>query len=494
MNTRSYVYWSVLGCALAVAAGCSTATSQKATSLDRASSSRSSGALMQSHTDGPPRNSSKSELSIPDQPTIEAWVRDFSSRKHKSFQTQLDRSTPYVKPTQEIFADRGLPKDLIYVALVESGFTPKARSKAKAVGMWQFIPDTGRRFGLAQNQWVDERCHPMKAARAAADYLSALYDQFGSWPLALAAYNCGENGVQSTLDRTGLKTFWELADNGYLPAETRDYVPKVLATVKIVRNVQRYGFYLGTGRHASKQETVSVPGGVKLAWVGKQIGVSEDVLQNCNPELCKPVTPPGCTAYNLCVPEGAGESVLACLVERAREEQKEAFVSTTVSSSSNGASSRPTKSGDSRLSAARNRKGPVKEVAVSNSGKQSRLAKPGQAPKDSTANSRVTVQAAKTKPTKDTKEAKGTPAPSPVASSKSTNGKQKAPDNAQAAKRQPAPTGSMDGKARDAVKGPSVQNGPSPSQKMTSGSGLVVAANDEEKLGSKKSSKKKAKP
>ncbi len=488
MMNRSYLYWSVLGCALAVAAGCSTATSQKSASMDRPA--RSTAALMSAHGQGS-SDDSKSELSIPEQPAIETWVRSFSGRNHKSFQTQLDRSTQYVKPAQDIFAGRGLPKDLVYVALVESGFTPKARSKAKAVGMYQFIPDTGRRFGLEQNQWIDERCHPMKAARAAADYLSALYDQFGSWPLALAAYNCGERAVQSTLDRSGLKTFWELASNGYLPSETRDYVPKVLATVKIVRSPQRYGFHLGPVRHIAKQPTVSVPGGVKLSWVGKQIGVSEDALQNCNPELCKPVTPPGCTSYNLCLPEGTGEGVLASLVERAEEEQREAFAKTSSSSSSNGDSSNGAQRTDSHQSVARKNSSPKERVAA-NVRSSSHSSKTAPATKVTAAgNAGAKARGSSTKEAKETREAKGKSSPSQVALNKAPGAKPKSPEAAQAGKRQSA---SVEGKARIAAKAPAIQNSPSPSQKAASSPRIVVASNDQDKLASKKAQKKKEKP
>jgi len=186
----------------------------------------------------------KWSLPIPDHPTIDAWARRFSEKEYKSFQIQLDRAHLYAVPAQQIFVRKGLPKDLIYVALIESGFSPAARSHANAVGIWQIASKTGIRFGLEQTQWVDERRHPMKAAQAVADYLSLLYDQFGSWSLALAAYNAGENTVQGALDKSGLKTFWDLSENGYLPAETRDYVPKVFAAVKIIRKPEFYGFRL----------------------------------------------------------------------------------------------------------------------------------------------------------------------------------------------------------------------------------------------------------
>lgn len=257
----------------------------------------------------PPKSeSAKLDLAVPDEPAVDLWTRRFSVDKHKSFQIQLDRARDYVVPCQEIFRDLGLPDDLVYVALVESGFTPTARSRANAVGMFQFISATGKRYRLEQNYWVDERRHPFKAARAAAEYLSFLYDTFGSWPLALAGYNCGEKAVQAALDQSGRKTFWELAQAGYLPAETRDYVPKFYATVKIVRDVNRYGFRFDPQQYAPKHEKVPVPGGVKLAWFEKQTGITESSLRACNPELCQDTTPPGDTPYELCVPIGTVES------------------------------------------------------------------------------------------------------------------------------------------------------------------------------------------
>lgn len=488
MYFRPYVTLVVLGCALAAVAGCSTVPSQTSTSLGHPASTAQATGARSHQADSSAINTPKCELTIPDHPSIEAWVQDFSGRKHKSFQSQLERAASYTKSAEEIFGDRGLPKDLIYVALVESGFTPKARSKAKAVGMWQFIPETGKRFGLEQNQWIDERCHPMKAARAAADYLSSLYDQFGSWPLALAAYNAGEKAVQSNLDRSGLKSFWELAENGYLPAETRDYVPKVLATVKIVRNVNLYGFYLGTGRHVPKQETVSIPGGVKLSWVGKQIGVSEDYLQTCNPELCRPVTPPACSSYKLCVPEGTGESVLTALIERAQE--KDIFQKSTVTGPSSSASSYVAKRGDTWQTVARKHHTSAKELAALNGMTSARSFKVGQPLKIPADN----FSAAPAPPFK-TRESQDKPTLPRVASDKSSSSKQKASVTILAPKRPGSPSTSISGKSRTTIKTLAVQNGPSPSQKLVSDKRLMMAANEQDsKLSSKKSPKKKAKP
>lgn len=311
---------------------------------------------------------------------MDIFVRRFSEKSHRSFQIQLDRSYYYALPAKKIFERRGLPKDLIYVALVESGFSPIARSHAKAVGMWQIIPGTGDRFGLKQDKWVDERCHPFKSAKAAADYFSFLYDTFGSWPLALAAYNAGEKAVQGALDKSGLKTFWELLDNGYLPAETRDYVPKVYAAVKIIRNADQYGFQFDPGRYIAMHETVPVPGGVKLSVIGKEIGVPEDSLRDCNPELCRSVTPPGCSDYELCVPVGKGEDVAAFLARHpSQEEKREKHQSAPASAKATPAprlyKARP---GDSWFSLAKKYKCSAKELAALNGIKPSQPLKAGQ--------------------------------------------------------------------------------------------------------------------
>ena len=358
--------------ALAIVAGCGSFSSQQKVSADPASRPRYAEVK-------PPENPVlKWDMPVPDHPAVDEWVRRFSGKDHRSFQTQLDRAHNYAVPAQEIFARKGLPKDLIYVALVESGFSPTARSHANAVGMWQIVSKTGSRFGLEQNKWVDERRHPMKAAQAAADYLSLLYDQFGSWPLALAAYNAGENAVQGALDKSGLKTFWDLLDNGYLPTETRDYVPKVFATVKIIRNPDLYGFRLDSQHYIARHETVRVPGGLKLSWVGKQIGVPEELLQNCNPELCQATTPPTCSEYELCLPIGTGDELLTTLAKNPPHEEKPVIKAAALQRSPVPTSYR-VKSGDTWFSLARNNKCSVAALAALNGMKTSQALKAGQA-------------------------------------------------------------------------------------------------------------------
>jgi membrane-bound lytic murein transglycosylase D len=319
----------ILGCAVALTAGCSSMGSNQTMPVMHPTTPP---AVAPSNTQAvaPEFQTPKWELAVPDRPEVDLWVRRFSQDKHKSFQTQLDRARFYVVPVQQIFEERGLPKDIVFVALVESGFSPTAKSHASAVGMWQFISSTGKRFGLEQNQWVDERRHPFKSAHAAAGYLSFLYDMFGSWPLALAAYNCGENAVQGAQTKTGLRSFWELAEGRYLPSETCDYVPKVLATVKLIRDPRHYGFHFDDKYYVQRHETVPVPGGVKLAVIEKKTGVPRASLEDCNPELCRPETPPWCSSYELCVPVGTRELVENAIAEGGLKEDKLALRAPTA--------------------------------------------------------------------------------------------------------------------------------------------------------------------
>ncbi|HAA05279.1 MAG TPA: hypothetical protein DCE18_18205 [Syntrophobacteraceae bacterium] len=401
MKQRLLVFLCLSGYVVMLAAGCGTVTSQQSISAatpplsgQYASTSAQNGSDSSIEIPAP-----KYEMLIPNHSSIEAWVRRFSQEKHKSFQTQLVRSVHYAMPAQAVFEQRGLPKDLVFVALVESGFSPMARSHANAVGMWQFISTTGKRYGLEQNQWIDERRHPLKAARAAADYLNFLYDTFGSWSLALAAYNAGEKAVQGALDQSGAKTFWDLAERGYLPQETRDYVPKVFATVKIIRNPRQYGFWYDPGHYVPKHETVPIPGSVKLSWVGKQIGVPEASLQDCNPELCKPVTPPGCSSYELCVPVGKGEDLAAVLANGPPPEEKN--TKHTVSEKSTATASYKVKHGDSWVGLARKYKCSAQTLAALNGMSPSRPLKAGQTLKIPAGKSTIAAATGRTKGSKD---------------------------------------------------------------------------------------------
>jgi hypothetical protein len=173
---------------------------------------------------------------------VKAYLVYFSTERKEIIRRCLARSTRYLPMIKETFQEYGLPEDLAYLAMIESGFNPNAYSPAGACGMWQFIKSTGLRYGLVIDGYVDERRDPVKSTRAAAKYLSDLYKQFGSWYLAAASYNCGERRVQEELRKGNHRNFWELSAHKRLPNETKNYVPQLIAATIIAKNPERFGF------------------------------------------------------------------------------------------------------------------------------------------------------------------------------------------------------------------------------------------------------------
>ena len=169
------------------------------------------------------------------------YMNYFQNRGRKSFSIWLARSGKYIPNMKTILQQRGMPTDLVYLAMIESGFNVKARSHAAAVGPWQFIKPTAKRYGLRVDSWVDERMDPKKSTEAAANYLSDLYAMFHSWELAAAGYNCGEDRVQNAIDKYQINDFWQISEFT-LPRETKNYVPKLMAALIIARDPAKYGF------------------------------------------------------------------------------------------------------------------------------------------------------------------------------------------------------------------------------------------------------------
>lgn len=173
---------------------------------------------------------------------VESWIDYFTGRGRKHFEKYLERSElfiPYIRP---ILKDQGLPEDLVYLAMIESGFNNHAKSHAKAVGPWQFISATGKRYGLGVNWWVDERRDTKKSTLAAAAYLKDLYKMFNSWELAAAGYNAGEMKIVKAIRRYGTQDFWAISRQSFLRPETRDYVPKIIAAALVAKNREQFGF------------------------------------------------------------------------------------------------------------------------------------------------------------------------------------------------------------------------------------------------------------
>jgi membrane-bound lytic murein transglycosylase D len=240
-------------------------------------------------------------------PLIDRFVDELQNERREFVQRALDRSGEYKGVMAPILEEEGVPAELTYVPLIESGFNTAAVSRSQAVGPWQFVRDTGKRYGLRIDGYVDERRDPEKSTRAAARYLRDLYDMFGAWPLALAAYNTGERRVGGILERRGDMSFWEMTGRGYLYRETCDYVPAVLAAARIGAAPADYGFEAPVLEPLS-YDVVEVDRSISLRQVAQMSRSRLGEIQELNPALIRGSTPPGPHVYELRVPEGSGES------------------------------------------------------------------------------------------------------------------------------------------------------------------------------------------
>jgi membrane-bound lytic murein transglycosylase D len=239
--------------------------------------------------------------------TVDSPVFQFISyftagRGRGTMESGLRRSGRYRKMAEKIFKEEGVPTDLIWLAQVESVWKPAALSHAAAKGIWQFIPSTGRRFGLDQDHWIDERSDPEMSTRAAARYLKFLNNYFaGDWLLAMAAYNSGEGNVSKAIARSGYADFWEIHRAGFLPTETRNYVPAILAVIIVANNQKRYNFQI-IPEHELKYDLAQVSSQTDLDVVAELCGTSPDVIRDLNPHLRRDMTPPG--THYVKVPNG----------------------------------------------------------------------------------------------------------------------------------------------------------------------------------------------
>jgi membrane-bound lytic murein transglycosylase D len=254
------------------------------------------------------------DIDIPLNARVLQFVQLFSGRLKEFLEEGLSRGARYLPMVQDVFRAEGLPMDLAYVPLVESAFKPSALSRAKARGIWQFMRGTALENGLKHDWYIDERAEPLKATRAAAKYLRTLHDMFdGDWHLALASYNGGPGRVQRAIKRSGRKDFWKLsATTKFLPRETRDYVPLVLAAMIIARNPAQYGMNI-TPIDIPEYETVTLTSPVDLRRVAEWTNTPVKTIQDLNPELRRWTTPVRATDYELKVPAGTAEMVQAHL-------------------------------------------------------------------------------------------------------------------------------------------------------------------------------------
>jgi membrane-bound lytic murein transglycosylase D len=246
---------------------------------------------------------------------VEKWMRRFMTTDRQTFETFLARESIFGRIMKAKLKERGMPEGLLYLAMIESGFSTRATSPVGAGGVWQFMPATAEQYGLRVDTWVDERRDPVKATDAALDYLQWLHGRYDSWYLAAAAYNAGPGRVDAVLDAhaDGKKgdedIYWEIIE--HLPRETRDYVPKMLAAMALAREAGTYGFEFQRER-AYEFERIWVPGGTSLRSVAADVAIPVARLRELNPHLIMGVTPPG-ISYALRVPVGSVEVVMAAL-------------------------------------------------------------------------------------------------------------------------------------------------------------------------------------
>ena len=235
---------------------------------------------------------------------VEQFIHYFQTRIRHKFVTWLARSEKYIPSMKSLLKEYGLPEDLVYMALIESGFDPYAYSSAKAVGQWQFIYMTGKRYGLRMNWWVDERRDPEKSTIAAAKYLKDLYEMFACWYLAAAGYNAGEYKIINAIKRYKTEDFWKLTQQRYLKRETKDYVPLMIAAALVAKDPEKYGFSDVEYQEPLRYEKVNVPELTDLSHIAKACETSLEEIKDLNPEIRRGVTPPNEIDYEIKIPFG----------------------------------------------------------------------------------------------------------------------------------------------------------------------------------------------
>ena len=240
---------------------------------------------------------------------VEYYLEFFTGKHREHFAVWLSRSGRYLPMIREELHAAGLPEDLAYLAMIESGYKERAYSRAKAVGMWQFIKSTGRKYGLTINNYVDERRNPTKSTQAAVAYLNDLYREFGSWYLAVAAYNAGEGKIRRAIKKYGTTDFWEIAQGEYLKLETKRYVPKLIAAIIIAKEPAKYGFTDIVSEPGLAYDEVEVPRWTSIKAVALSCNMEPEDLKKYNNELSKGFTPPDMVSYPFRVPPGKKDEV-----------------------------------------------------------------------------------------------------------------------------------------------------------------------------------------
>ena len=261
-------------------------------------------------------------------PLIQQYINYYQGRGRSTMESGLRRSGQFMKMARQIFKEEGVPVDITWLGQVESAWKPKAVSWAAASGLWQFVPSTGRQFGLRQTAWIDERNSYEQATRASAKYLKSLAARYnGNWELAMAAYNTGAGNVDRGISRAGSANFWVIYP--FIAQETRNYVPNILATILIAKNPEKYGFKGIRPEAPMAYDVVQVSNATSLQLVAEATDTGVDSIRSLNPELRRDTTPRG-EAYNVRVPGGKGKQFYALLKRIPAERRDSARVISVV--------------------------------------------------------------------------------------------------------------------------------------------------------------------
>ncbi len=236
---------------------------------------------------------------------VSFWIQYFQTRGSTWFGQWIEKSTKYLPLIQKELKNQGLPQDLAYMVMIESGFDSQAESHASAVGPWQFIPGTGQRYGLRINYWLDERRDLKKSTLAASRYIRDLYREFGSWYLVAASYNMGENGLRRQIQKYKTNDYWTLSNIGALPDETINYVPKILAALLIAKSPSLYGFDRVTSFEPLDYEIVFAPGGTDIQSLADHLQMTPKALRELNSELKLGYIPQSVRNHPIRVPKGS---------------------------------------------------------------------------------------------------------------------------------------------------------------------------------------------
>jgi membrane-bound lytic murein transglycosylase D len=252
---------------------------------------------------------------------VQKNVTLFSEKIRERFSLYLNRSGKYIELMKKILKENDVPEEIVFLPLIESGFSPHAYSSARAAGYWQFIASTGKHYGLEINWWKDERRDPVKSTVAAANYLKDLYRMFGSWNLAMAAYNAGEGKILRALNKTKTDDYWSLLNTRYIKSETKDYVPKFIAASLIATNPGDFGFDDLDYHAPLRYDKVTLTSPVDIEVIAECTETTVDVIKEMNPELRRWCTPPDVSEYALRVPDGTKDVFLKNLSDIPEEKR-----------------------------------------------------------------------------------------------------------------------------------------------------------------------------